>query len=679
MSYSIQRTNGTVAATVNDGEYDNTSTSLTLVGQNFVGYGEFLQSNMVKIMENFANSQAPAHASIGQLWFNTTSKKIAVRTSASPETWKTLGTVTASPTAPVSGNALGDLWFDTVNAQFYANTGSTWSLVGPSFTSTQGITGAFAVDVIDQNNDPHTSIAFKVDNTVAAIWNSETEFATDGSIPGFTTLNSGLNINNIYTGTTFHGQANSAVYLQGYTPASFLLKNANETTTGNLGIKNDNGLYIGNNYNLQITVDPLSKDVTIYNNQVSGEFFLRGRNVSGPIDLLTSDVNTGLLMVAGDPEDSLGIATKNYVDDTVADLNLAQTASLTSNVNAINGTLGVLTGEINDVNVYAQNLNTIKANLASPALTGTPTAPTASAGDNTIQIANTAWVTNELNLVLNGVNANVDGINTTLGGYAPLASPALSGTPTAPTAIPATNTTQIATTAFVTAAVQNLNSSSTSSIATKSNIASPTFTGAPKAPTAVVTTANTQIATTAFVHSVLPTGIILMWSGSAATIPTGWALCNGSNGTPNLTDRFIIGAGATYTPGSSGGGNAASAVTDIGGSHTHGGQTGGTALTINQLPAHGHLFDDIRWSEVSGSYSYNDPQLGVISVGPGAGSNKGTDYDNGAHFIQHGTYNTGSGQAHSHSIDSHSGHAHTISVQAMLPAYYALCYIMKTS
>jgi microcystin-dependent protein len=68
-------------------------------------------------------------------------------------------------------------------------------------------------------------------------------------------------------------------------------------------------------------------------------------------------------------------------------------------------------------------------------------------------------------------------------------------------------------------------------------------------------------------------------------------------------------------------------------------------LTKEQMPAHGHLFDDIRWSEVSGTSTYNDPQLGIINVGPGAGSNKGTDYDNGAHFIQHGTYNTGSGQA----------------------------------
>jgi microcystin-dependent protein/cytoskeletal protein CcmA (bactofilin family) len=77
------------------------------------------------------------------------------------------------------------------------------------------------------------------------------------------------------------------------------------------------------------------------------------------------------------------------------------------------------------------------------------------------------------------------------------------------------------------------------------------------------------------------------------------------------------------------------------------GYVGGLAqrtITANQMPTHGHLFDDIRWSEVSGAYTYNDPQLGPISVGPGAGSNRGTDYDNGAHFLQHGTYNAGGSQ-----------------------------------
>jgi hypothetical protein len=93
--------------------------------------------------------------------------------------------------------------------------------------------------------------------------------------------------------------------------------------------------------------------------------------------------------------------------------------------------------------------------LASPALTGTPTAPTATTGDSSTKLATTAFVANTVAAVSSGVtqvvgaSGNVTLANLTAGGMAPLASPALTGTPTAPTATAGTNTTQLATTAFV--------------------------------------------------------------------------------------------------------------------------------------------------------------------------------------------------------------------------------------
>jgi hypothetical protein len=703
MSYSIQRTNGTVAATINDGEYDSTSTSLTLVGQNFVGYGEFLQSNLVKIMENFAYSQAPEHASVGQLWFDTDTKRLSVHTSKNPSIWRNLATSTASAAAPSAGATTGDLWFNTVDAQFFANTGSTWSLIGPTYTKNQGVTGAIAVDVLDDSSDPHTTIAFKVDNAIAAIWNSETPFTTDGSITGFDVLNSGFNISSLYSNTTYHGTANNAVYMQGFTPSSFVRRDINQTMSGNLGINNDNGLWIGSDYNLQITTDALSKDVTIYNNHISGEFALVGTNNSGSVTLLTSDVNTGLLTVYANPTANLGIATKQYVDTRITSLNVAQTVALTANVGAINNTIGVLTGEINDVSVYSQNVNTVKANIASPNFTGTPTAPTASPGDSTVQLATTAFVA-EANAGVYSTLIDVTTVitNDIVSNYAPLVSPTLTGTPNAPTAIPLTNTEQIATTAFVTAAVQTANAAVTTTLAAKSNIASPTFSGAPKAPTAAVTVANTQIATTAFVHSLLPTGIILMWSGSVATVPTGWALCNGSNGTPDLRNRFIIGAGSTYNPNTTGGGLSLNVTSATGGSHTHGGTTGGTSLSTNQMPNHTHDFYDVyaidgdqtgNYNLVSGTPTYpggtppawysglKDVDGNFVTPYYYMKNATDGDYDGGAYAFKNRTLtNTGGGsQAHNHSIPLDSGHTHSITLPVPVPAYYALCYIMKTS
>lgn len=157
--------------------------------------------------------------------------------------------------------------------------------------------------------------------------------------------------------------------------------------------------------------------------------------------------------------------------------------------NTITTSDGSVSLEVTDI-VVQSVLNAalaLKANLASPNFTGTPTAPTATAGTNTTQLATTAFVA-----ALGALKAN-------------LASPTFTGTPAAPTAAAGTNTTQIATTAFVAALG-----------ALKANLASPTFTGTPAAPTATAGTSTTQIATTAFVAAAITAGVV----ASAAKLTT---------------------------------------------------------------------------------------------------------------------------------------------------------------
>jgi hypothetical protein len=180
-----------------------------------------------------------------------------------------------------------------------------------------------------------------------------------------------------------------------------------------------------------------------------------------------------------------------------------------------------------------------------------------------------------------------------------------------------------------------------SAISSKADSNSPTLTGTPLAPTASSGTNTTQIATTAFVATAvtaaMPSGGIILWSGSVATIPTGWVLCNGSNSTPDLRDKFIVGAGSTYAVAATGGSANAIVV-----SHTH---------TITDA---GHNHDIVTRNGGSGTryidYNNTGPGSTLINVAETTTETTGITVNS-----------TGS-----------SG------TNANLPPYYALCYIMKT-
>jgi microcystin-dependent protein len=172
-------------------------------------------------------------------------------------------------------------------------------------------------------------------------------------------------------------------------------------------------------------------------------------------------------------------------------------------------------------------------------------------------------------------------------------------------------------------------------------------------------TDEAHAATKGYVDSVasgIPAGFIGMWSGAAASIPSGWALCDGSGGTPDLRDKFLVGAGNTYAPGATGG--AASVTSGAGSAHSHTqGNTGSTTLTEAQMPSHAHSVA----LQASGSNNANNTMMNTKTAVSGG--------------ITSGY--TGSSGSHAHSnptTATESAHTHAVSV---LPPYYALCFIMK--
>ena len=205
-------------------------------------------------------------------------------------------------------------------------------------------------------------------------------------------------------------------------------------------------------------------------------------------------------------------------------------------------------------------------------------------------------------------------------------------------------------------------------VASKANTVSPELTGVPRAPTATAGTSSTQIATTAFVtQNAILRGMIVMWSGSVATIPAGYALCNGANGTPDLRNRFVVGAGSTYNPNNTGGSANAVAVT-----HSHTGST-----SVNSSSGLNGWWD----FKNRGGTSYNTPILANSSGGKFTHTNRGNSGSYGEGYRGEG--GSGSSRAninvnHAHSATTTVNAAGVSGTNMNLPPYYALAFIMKT-
>ena len=167
MAYNISLSNGDPLVTIADGTVDINFTSLNLVGKNFAGYGQLMNENFVHLLENFSNATEPLNPLTGQLWYDSTSKVMKVRTQFN--TWKNIGSATASDTAPTNA-IVGDQWWDTRNNQLKSYDGLTWLLVGPLFSKDQGLTGAIPDTIRDIAGTDHVVIKFYINNVVVAIW-----------------------------------------------------------------------------------------------------------------------------------------------------------------------------------------------------------------------------------------------------------------------------------------------------------------------------------------------------------------------------------------------------------------------------------------------------------------------------------------------------------------------------
>ena len=350
MSYTITKTNGTTLGTILDGTINTSFTSLTLIGRNYANYGQLIANDLVALLENFAYSSEPANPLAGQLYWNTTDKRLRVYTGTA---FKIVSSCTAQTTAPTTTVA-GDLWWDTTYSQLYIYNGTDpysaagWILVGPQRDGS----GAVWEQITDNAAIVHDVLSIKLNNARTSIVSRDSEFTPASAIPGYTTIKTGINANTSVGTATFWGLANNSSYLGGQPAASYLRNDIDATTTGNLIIAKNGGLTIGLSSNLTITTNTLGHaniknsknngDINFYANVsgtdtlafgidgATGTASLLSATLSGSLTLASGATVTGALNVTGAGAFSGNLTAPTQLAGT-ADTTVATTAFVVNN------------------------------------------------------------------------------------------------------------------------------------------------------------------------------------------------------------------------------------------------------------------------------------------------------------------------------------------------------------
>ena len=271
MPYTINKTDGTNLITIQDGTAD-TSTSLTLFGKSYSNFGELLNEDLVKLLENSSSTSAPTTPLKGELWFDATTNQIKVYDGSS---FKPTGGAKASSSVP-SGASVGDLWLDSTNDQVFVYTGDSrthqvndeWELLGPAFTASQTQSG-WKIETLASSGGNKVVSSMYAGNTRVAILSKET-FTPSVTQTGFAEIKSGLTLNSTL-GAVFDGTNTQATNIDVSTTTNtsgtiiaggnFVRADVADTMAGALTIDNDAGLIVGNAQELSLTVS--SNNVTV--------------------------------------------------------------------------------------------------------------------------------------------------------------------------------------------------------------------------------------------------------------------------------------------------------------------------------------------------------------------------------------------------------------------------------
>jgi len=240
MAYSINKTDGTLLATVADGQVDDLTTDITLIGKNYSGFGESLNENFIKLLENFASTSRPEKPIRGQIWFDTSEAKLKVYTGTGFVPVSSASISNSQPSQPGSG----DLWFNNISKQLYFYDGTGFILLGPAYSQAQGLSG-FKVETILDSLNASRVVTYLYNNGILLGIFAKDTFTPKLNIEGFSgSIVPGFNAGTL-AGIKFNVTATNADQLDNVVASLYARRDQANNFAQPLIITDNSGINVG--------------------------------------------------------------------------------------------------------------------------------------------------------------------------------------------------------------------------------------------------------------------------------------------------------------------------------------------------------------------------------------------------------------------------------------------------
>jgi microcystin-dependent protein len=370
MAITVQTTEGTI--TIADNSTDET-TSLTLPGRKFNGYGTVINQNLIDLLQNFAGPTEPNNPVEGQLWFDTgAAKELKVFDGSN---FIDAGKIKSGATQPTAQQSTaGDLWSDTTTQQLYLWNGTAWVLIGPEYS--EGLTtGAKSETVFDVSNNEKTVIKMYAQGVVVAVVSNES-FTPKVNIPGLTTIKKGINLASTSLNPgILNGTASAAQSLlvndREVLGSNFLRGDIASTSNAALSIKSNQGVTIGLDSSLKIETNGNTANVrqTAQNGNID---FNLVNDLGLSRAVLRLNGSTERVGINRNPDEALHIGGNLQISATTeagenGDIIVDGSASIAGTLN-VTGNTTLSTANITTTNATTINAQTILPSSATASI-----------------------------------------------------------------------------------------------------------------------------------------------------------------------------------------------------------------------------------------------------------------------------------------------------------------------